>query len=110
MTNTLHATSPDAFGPLYYATGLDNRTNSHIFKAAVYNSTADVPVSLTFEGINRGATADLTVLTAPSAYSMNDVGAPNMVNSQTVKVTAGRNGVFNFKLPNLSVAVLRTNV
>ncbi|CAL5867144.1 uncharacterized protein PFLUO_LOCUS1356 [Penicillium psychrofluorescens] len=109
MTNTLPATSPDAFGPLYYAAGLDSQTNSRIFKAAVYNSTANVPVSLKFEGVDRGATADLTVLTAPSAYAMNAVGAPNKVDSQTVKVTAGKNGIFNFKLPNLSVAVLRTN-
>jgi hypothetical protein len=40
------------YGPLYYAVGLDSATDSRIFKAAVYNSTAEVPVSLTFEGVD----------------------------------------------------------
>jgi alpha-N-arabinofuranosidase len=109
MTNTLPATSNDTFGPLYYATGVNSKTNSHIFKAAVYNSTADVPVSLTFEGVGRGTTADLTILTAPSDVSMNAVGGANVVQSQTTKIKAGKQGVFSFKLPNLSVAVLTTN-
>ncbi|CAI7579097.1 unnamed protein product [Penicillium discolor] len=109
MTNTLPATSSDAFGPLYYATGLNSKTNSHIFKAAVYNSTSDVPVSLTFEGVGRGAKADLTILTAPDAFSMNEVGGANLVNSKTTQVKAGKKGEFSFKLPNLSIAVLTTN-
>ncbi|KAJ5698819.1 hypothetical protein N7462_000824 [Penicillium macrosclerotiorum] len=109
MTNTLPASSNSSFGPLYYVAGLDDKTDSRIFKAAVYNSTADVPVSLTFEGIGRGATADLTVLTAPSGFSMNEVGAANVVQSKTTKIKAGKQGVFSFKLPNLSVAVLTTN-
>lgn len=108
MTNTLPTTWNDDFGPLYYVAGLNSETNSHIFKAAVYNSTADVTVSLTFEGIGRGMTADLTVLTAPDAYTMNEVGGPNLVNSQTTTIKAGKKGEFNFKLPNLSVAVLST--
>lgn len=109
MTNTLPATSNSTFGPLYYATGLNNKSNSHIFKAAVYNSTADVPVSLTFEGVGRGTTADLTILTAPSDVSMNEVGGANIVQSKTTKIKAGKQGVFSFNLPNLSVAVLTTN-
>ncbi|CEJ57847.1 Putative Alpha-L-arabinofuranosidase A [Penicillium brasilianum] len=109
MTNTLPATSNSSFGPLYYATGLNNKTNSHIFKAAVYNSTADVPVSLTFEGIGRGTTADLTILTAPSDVSMNEVGGSNVVQSKVTKIKAGKQGVFSFSLPSLSVAVLTTN-
>jgi hypothetical protein len=32
MTNTLPATSPDAFGPLYYVTGQNSKKDSHIFK------------------------------------------------------------------------------
>lgn len=109
MTNTLPTTWNDTYGPLYYVAGLNSDTNSHIFKAAVYNSTADVPVSLTFEGIGRGMTADLTILTAPNAYTMNEVGGPNLVNNQTTTIKAGKRGEFNFKLPNLSVAVLSTN-
>jgi alpha-N-arabinofuranosidase len=109
MTETLPATSSDAFGPLYYATGLNSKTKSHIFKAAVYNSTSDVPVSLTFEGVGRGTKADLTILTAPDAFSMNEVGGPNIVNTKTTKIKAGKKGEFSFKLPNLSIAVLTTN-
>ncbi|CAI7673973.1 unnamed protein product [Penicillium pancosmium] len=109
MTNTLPATSEDAFGPLYYATGLDSKSNSRIFKAAVYNSTEDVPVSLTFSGVGRGTKADLTILTAPNALSMNEVGGANIVNSKTTTIKAGKKGEFSFKLPNLSVAVLTTN-
>ncbi|KAJ5131575.1 Glycoside hydrolase superfamily [Penicillium bovifimosum] len=108
MTNTLPATSSDAFGPLYYATGVDNKTNSHIFKAAVYNSTAEVPVSLTFEGVGRGTKADLTILTAPDPFAMNEVGGANIVNSKTTQIKAGKKGEFSFKLPNLSIAVLAT--
>ncbi|KAJ5593742.1 hypothetical protein N7537_010646 [Penicillium hordei] len=109
MTNTLPATSSDAFGPLYYATGLNSKTNSHIFKAAVYNSTSDVPVSLSFEGVGRGTKADLTILTAPDPFSMNEVGGANLVNSKTTQIKAGKKGEFSFKLPNLSIAVLTTN-
>ncbi|KAJ5193570.1 hypothetical protein N7449_009712 [Penicillium cf. viridicatum] len=109
MTNTLPATSSDAFGPLYYATGLNSKTNSNIFKAAVYNSTSDVPVSLTFEGVGRGTKADLTILTAPDPFSMNEVGGANLVNSKTTQIKAGKKGEFSFKLPNLSIAVLTTN-
>ncbi|CAG7927753.1 unnamed protein product [Penicillium olsonii] len=109
MTNTLPSESPDSFGPLYYATGLNSKTNSHIFKAAVYNSTADVPVSLTFEGVGRGTKADLTILTAPDPFTMNAVGGSNLVKSKTTHIKAGKKGEFSFKLPNLSVAVLSTN-
>lgn len=109
MTNTLPATSADAFGPLYYVSGLNKKTNSHIWKGAVYNSTADVPVSLTFESIKQGTKADLTILTAPSSYSMNEVGGSNIVNTKTTTITAGKSGVFSFSLPDLSVAVLTTN-
>ncbi|KAJ5183920.1 hypothetical protein N7492_001536 [Penicillium capsulatum] len=79
MTHMSPTTSTDSFGPLYYATGVNSKTESRIFKTTVYNSTADVPVSLTFEGVGRGATADLTILTAPDANEMNQVGGPNIV-------------------------------
>ncbi|KAJ6134708.1 hypothetical protein N7523_001030 [Penicillium sp. IBT 18751x] len=108
MTNTLPATWDGTYGPLYYAVGLDSATNSRIFKAAVYNSTTEVPVSLTFDGVGRGTMADLTILTAPNAYSMNEVGGANMVKSQTTTIKAGKKGVFSFSLPDLSVAVLTT--
>lgn len=108
MTNTLPTKSSDNYGPLYYVAGVDTSTNSHIFKAAVYNSTADVPVSLTFDGVQAGTPAELTVLTAPNALAMNEVGGPNVVNSKVTTLRAGKQGVFEFSLPNLSVAVLKT--
>ena len=41
MTNTLPATSSDAFGPLYYVAGVNSKTNSHIWKdtAIVFATT-----------------------------------------------------------------------
>ena len=108
FTHTLPTTSNSSFGPLYYVAGVDNTSNSHIFKAAVYNSTADVPVSLTFDGVKAGTSASLTVLTAADPLGMNEVGAANIVDKKTSTVTAGVNGVFDFSLPNLSVAVLKT--
>ena len=84
--------------------------SSHIFKAAVYNSTADVPVSVNFEGVRPGTTAQLTVLTGPAnPYGYNDpFTGVNVVKTTKQAVTAGANGAFSFKLPNLSVAVLET--
>ncbi|KAL4892521.1 glycoside hydrolase superfamily [Aspergillus ambiguus] len=108
MTNTLPASSETPFGPLYYVAGLNNETQSHIFKAAVYNSTSDVPVSLTFDGVKAGTQAELTVLTAPDAFSMNEVGGPNIVSQKVSKLKAGKGGAFSFSLPNLSIAVLQT--
>lgn len=109
MTNTLPTSWNSTYGPLYYVAGLNSETDSHIFKAAVYNSTADIPVSLSFEGVGQGMTADLTILTAPSPYSMNEVGGSNTVERQTTTINAAKRGEFNFMLPNLSVAVLSTN-
>lgn len=83
-------------------------SNSHLFKAAVYNSTSDVPVSLSFDGVGSGSKAQLTVLTAPDALSMNEIGRENLVKREVHDLTAGDRGVFEFALPNLSVAVLRT--
>ncbi|KAJ5937569.1 hypothetical protein N7454_003911 [Penicillium verhagenii] len=109
ITNTLPTTSADAYGPLYWVAGLNNKTSSHIWKGAVYNSTENVPISLTFEGVAKGTKADLTILTAPNAFSMNGVAETNIVNSKTETIHAGKSGVFSFSLPNLSVAVLTTN-
>lgn len=108
ITNTLPATSDTDIGPLYYVAGLNNETNTHIFKAAVYNSTTEVPVSVTFDGVSAGTSAELTVLTAPDALAMNEVGAENIVAQKVSKVKAGAQGAFTFSLPGLSIAVLQT--
>lgn len=94
-----------AFGPAYWVAGEDNATSTYYVKAAVYNSTADVPFSVTFEGVGGGASATLTVLTAPDGYSHNDVGS-EVVATATSTLTAGADGAFSFSLPNLSVALL----
>ena len=75
----------------------------------MYNSTAEVPVSLSFDGVVSGSTAQLTVLTAPDAYSMNEVGQRDVVDRKVEKITAGEKGVFELEVPDLSVAVLRTD-
>lgn len=108
MTTTLPTTSETPFGPLYYVAGFDNARNSHIFKAAVYNSTAAVPVSLSFKGVKEGTEAQLTMLTAPDPYAMNAVGGANLVKTEVSTLKADGRGTFKFNLPNLSVAVLST--
>lgn len=107
IEHTLPTTSTGETGPLYYVAGR-GAEDSHIFKGAVYNSTAEVPVSVAFDGVQQGTPAELTVLTASGPFDMNAVGGPNMVNSQVSTVKAGKKGVFDFSLPNLSVATLKT--
>ncbi|KAL2019360.1 hypothetical protein VTK56DRAFT_9740 [Thermocarpiscus australiensis] len=110
MTHTLPASS--SFNPLYYVTGKNEDKGTFVFKGAVYNSTggADVPVSLTFEGVKPGTKAELTILTGPEdPYGFNDpFTRVNVVRTTSEKITAGKGGSFEFSLPNLSVAVLET--
>ncbi|KAI0377580.1 glycoside hydrolase family 51 protein [Hypomontagnella monticulosa] len=111
MTETLPATSQ--FDPLYYVAGKNDKTGGHIFKVAVYNSTegADVPVKLSFEGVKPGTTGELTILTGPvNPYGSNDPRTGvNVVKTDKTTIRAGRDGSFEFALPNLSVAVLDTS-
>jgi alpha-L-arabinofuranosidase len=107
ITDTLPTESSAGYGPLYYVAGLDSSSGSHIFKAAVYNSTARVPISLVFDTVRTETRASLTVLTAPDPYAYNRP-ATNVVKSVTSTITSGPDGVFSFSLPNLSVAVLKT--
>lgn len=110
ITETLPASAD--FGPLYYVAGKNGKTKTHIFKAAVYNSTkeADVPVKLTFDDVPAGSVAELKVLTGPAdPYGVNDpFTKANVVKTHKTTVKSDKNGVFSFKLPNLSVAVLET--
>ena len=113
IKTTLPVSAPPGkpnFDPLYYVAG-ESASGTGIFKAAVYNSTEPVPVSLKFEGITKkGAKAELTVLTGPKdPYGYNDpFKHNNVVKTTKVKLTAGRDGAFDFSLPPLSVAVLET--
>lgn len=110
ISKTLPVTSDTGFGPLYYVAGTSAR-GTGILKAAVYNATEDVPVSLKFQGYSKGATATLTVLTGPeNPYGYNDpFSHVNVVKETTSTVTAGADGSFQFSLPQLSVAVLETD-
>ena len=87
---------------------MNNETGSYILKTAIYNSTDSVPVSVSFDGISAGATANLAVLTAPDAYSYNNIGS-DVVQSNTSTLTASAGGVFSFSLPALSVSVLEVS-
>ncbi|KAI0449085.1 alpha-N-arabinofuranosidase A [Xylaria acuta] len=110
ITETLPASTE--FDPLYYVAGKNEKTEAHVFKAAVYNSTngADVPVRLSFDGVASGTTAELTVLTGPlDPYGVNDpFTGVNVVKTTKATVKSDKNGTFSFSLPNLSVAVLDT--
>lgn len=107
ITETLPTVGGD-FGPAYWVAGINNETGAHILKTVVYNSTAPYPVSVSFDGVAAGATANLTVLTAPNGYSNNDVGV-DVVQSTTTTITASADGAFSFNLPDLSVSVLIVN-
>lgn len=106
LTHTLPQT--ESFGPLYYVSGLNQNTGTHVFKAAVYNSTGDYPVSVTFDGVVKGTFATLTYLVADGPFAYNAAGQPEVVQTKTSKIIASEGGEFAFTLPNLSVAVLET--
>lgn len=107
FAHTLPASTTNSLnGPVYFVAGefADGRKG---MKAAVYNSTGVVPMSIAFEGCTEGQAANLTVLTAPDGDSYNSVGS-DVVKSSTSVVRAKANGVFEFGLPNLSIALLET--
>ena len=60
---------------------------------------------VTFAAASDGATAVLTILTAPSGSSNNVIGT-KILKATTQTLTAGPGGTFTFSLPNLSVSVL----
>ncbi|KAL2126830.1 hypothetical protein VTI74DRAFT_171 [Chaetomium olivicolor] len=109
ITETLPVATNASFGPLYYVAGNSDKGTT-IFKAAVYNTTAAVPVSLQLECYKKGAKATLTVLTGPQdPYGYNDPWTQsNVVKETTTTLKADENGTFSFSLPQLSVAVLET--
>lgn len=116
ISNTLPTTSNSTYGPLYWGAGKDEaRNGALVWKGAVYNTTdgGEVPVSVQFEGVEAGTKAQLTVLTNsvgdPFAYNDPRTGV-NIVNTTTQELTSGANGAFEFSLPQLSVAVLDTDL
>ena len=97
------------FDPAFYVAGRSAVTGAHIFKAAVYNltdfHTQSVPFNVTFQGVGSGATATLTVLTAPMNAS-NALGGGNVVKTHVQTLHASRDAAFTFSLPEYSVAVM----
>lgn len=103
------------YGPAYWVAGKNEDKGSLIWKGAVYNTTdsADVPVTLSFDGVEPGTPAALTVLTNVDGdpYAHNDpLTGVNIVGTETVVLEADEDGAFVFELPELSVAVLDTDV
>jgi alpha-N-arabinofuranosidase len=110
MAETLPATAH--LDPLFYVAG-KNAKGTRIWKGAVYNTTnhADVPISLSFEGVGAKSMATLKVLTGlEGPYGFNDpLKGNNVVNSTTYTLEANSDGAFKFVLPELSVALLMTD-
>ncbi|KAK3391644.1 glycoside hydrolase superfamily [Sordaria brevicollis] len=119
ITKTLPITAKaGGIDPLFYVAG-ETESGSNVFKAAVYNSTEPIAVSVQFAGLagkvkqpaKKPATATLTVLTGPAnPYGYNDPWKHNNVVKETkTKLKAKEGGTFSFTLPQLSVAVLETD-
>lgn len=113
LTHTLPASAD--FDPVFYVAGKNEDKGSFIWKGAAYNTTegADVPVTVAFDGVEAGTKAALTVLTNPGgdpfAYNDPHTGV-NVVESTASVLEANEDGVFEFSLPELSVAVLDTDL
>ncbi|KAK0611235.1 glycoside hydrolase superfamily [Immersiella caudata] len=92
--------------PLFYVAG-EGEKGASIWKAAVYNSTAPVPVSIKFE--KKHKTATLTLQTGPEdPYGYNDpFTRVNVVKETKKDLKPNEEGVFEFSLPALSVAILK---
>ncbi|KAF5877733.1 putative alpha-l-arabinofuranosidase a protein [Botrytis fragariae] len=105
VSNSGNGTSP--FGPAFYVIGV-NDPGEYVFKAAIYNTTAPVPFSIDFEGVDAGAVGTLTVLNAPEGNAMNVYGGEDVVVKTVKNVTAGAGGKFEFELKEYDVAVFTT--
>lgn len=112
MSHTLPAAGD--LDPVFYVAGKNEDKGSFIWKGAAYNTTdgSDVPVSVAFGGVEPGTKASFTLLTNedgdPFAYNDPHTGV-NIVNRNTTVIEANDDGIFEFTLPNLSVAVLDTD-
>lgn len=97
----------EEYNPGFWAAGINEHDNKYIWKGAVYNTTeaADQEFNVVFPGVETGAEAQLTVLTAADAFSQNFFGEENVVKTESLTVRAGEDG-FGFTLPQWSVALL----
>jgi len=116
ISHTLPTSSNSSYGPVYWGAGIDEtRNNALVWKGAVYNTTnsSSVPVSVHFQGVTPGTKANLTLLTNPGGdpFAYNDpFTGVNIVNTTTTILEADFGGAFKFVMPQLSVAVLDTDV
>ncbi|KAF2204615.1 glycoside hydrolase [Delitschia confertaspora ATCC 74209] len=121
-SNPLSKTLPvinATFDPVYYVAGLSENRNSYVLKYAIYNTTSSsssssstsVPMRTTFQGVRRGAKAQLTVLEGPgndgnaAGLAFNDIGK-DIVRKTVKTLTAGRDGMFEWVGGQWSVGVL----
>jgi alpha-N-arabinofuranosidase len=116
ITHTLPTSSNSSYGPVYWGAGIDEtRNGAMVWKGAVYNTTngSSIPISVHFQGVKPGTKANLTLLTNPSgdpfAYNDPHTGI-NIVNTTMMILEADFGGMFKFSMPQLSVAVLDTEV
>ena len=107
FTTTRSVSTIEQAGPLYWVAGENTPTGQQVFKAAVYNSTGNVPVTVQFDGLAAGVQANLTILTGTGATASNVLGQPEAVITNITMLTSTAAG-FSFSLPDLSVAVLST--
>ncbi|KAF2730246.1 GH51 arabinofuranosidase [Polyplosphaeria fusca] len=112
ITHNLPTTPSTNTSSLFWVAGKNGNQDGLVFKAANYNTTdhQPTPVKLSFEELDKGAKAELTLLTTSEGpYGYNDPAIGNNVVVTTRKVlTADSEGAFNFEIPELSVAVLDT--
>lgn len=106
FTRTLPVKADAGFGPAYWVAGVDEKSGSRIVKMAVYNATSDVPVTVSLGSLKVGTKARLIVLTADDPLAQNVLDGPEVVKTTTSTLNAGSKG-FSFKLPNLSIALLK---
>ncbi|ORY03323.1 glycoside hydrolase superfamily [Clohesyomyces aquaticus] len=114
ITHTLPTTPSSNTSSLFFVAGKNEDDDSYVWKGANYNTTNHeaTPVSVKFEGLRKGQKAELTLLVSSQGpFGYNDPAKGNNVVVTTTKtLSAGENGAFKFNMPELSVAVLDTDV
>lgn len=110
MTTVLPVTALEAaaYGPAYYVAGINDIAKQYVLKAAIYNSTAPVLFNLTLPGTTKSAR--LTVLTAPSPFSVNALNATNQVIETVTDLVLSTEGTWEWELENWSVALLVVDI
>ncbi|CAG9997193.1 unnamed protein product, partial [Clonostachys byssicola] len=71
FTTLLPVENSEEYDPGFWVAGLNEDINTYVWKGAVYNTTTEQEFEINFPGSQQGAFAELTVLTAPDAFSEN---------------------------------------